>query len=265
MYRPKTPHQKLEEAVISVFNNAKVTGTFNGLTVEELAKRPEDDPFLLNENQKSEEPTKALDGIEEEDEEVKMTFMEMKDMKSAMWNDLGSVLVFTSPCQLETHTSSSLAYQKVDSIIQLCRSLLPPEQPIRVPGRPPQLPPPTVLPPSTIGMTTVSRPTVLRPSLIEGSRLAIARNRKGIADAQSALGDAVSRMRGKEPAEQRFWHGVTGLSGIGQESGGKRWGVLPMWTQGVEFVKADRQMAKDVMIMYTPDEGEFLMFCHVFH
>lgn len=80
-------------------------------------------------------------------------------------------------------------------------------------------------------------------------------------------------MRGKQPAEQRFWNGVTELSGIGQEggggggsgggagaggSGGKRWDVLPMWTQGVEFVKADRQMAKDVMIMYTPDEGKSL-------
>jgi hypothetical protein len=75
----------------------------------------------------------------------------------------------------------------------------------------------------------------------------------------------VGRMRGKQPAEQRFWNGVTELSGIGQEgggggagAGGKRWDVLPMWTQGVEFVKADRQMAKDVMIMYTPDEGKSL-------
>ena len=88
-YRPKTPHQKLEEAVISVFNNAKVAGTYNGLTEDELLKRPEDDPFLLHANTQFEEVIKTTEEMKDEDEEGKMTFIEMQEMKTAMWNELG--------------------------------------------------------------------------------------------------------------------------------------------------------------------------------
>jgi hypothetical protein len=99
---------------------------------------------------------------------------------------------------------------------------------------------------------------MLRHNIIDASKVAVARNRRGIVEAQRALGDAVKRMRGKREKEKDFWQGVMSLSQSDDEDHANRpqWDILPAWTHDVAIIKADKQMAKDIMVMYAPDEGE---------
>jgi hypothetical protein len=99
---------------------------------------------------------------------------------------------------------------------------------------------------------------VLRHNIIDASKVAVARNRRGIVEAQRALGGAVKRMRGKREKEKEFWQGVMSLSQSDDEEHANRpqWDILPAWTHDVAIIKADKQMAKDIMVMYASDEGE---------
>lgn len=94
--RPKTPAQHLSQAVEVLFRDSR--GKFKDLAAHNLARRPEDDPFLLREGETEGQADDAVETNEVKDDaeaqvdkDTTMSFLEMVQLKQELSDEMGWV------------------------------------------------------------------------------------------------------------------------------------------------------------------------------
>lgn len=143
----------------------------------------------------------------------------------------------------------SSAWQELSFISELSRSLLPGQA---YPYTDTRLGPPYV-PANALTVSYIHRPTKYIAREIEDSKLALARQARDVRHAADNLSAAAGRMRSRQASTDAYWNDLIALR-YGTKADGP-WPLLPKWT--VDGTPESKQVARDVMVPYAIDEGEW--------